>query len=160
MIPPSQFLECVVQPTLKHLATVIPQLGSVASEQLMLGTALVESNLDALKQHGGGPALSVFQIEPATFDDIYERYLRARPALLMQIQDLRIKAFTPPEQLAGNPFFACGIARMKYWMIPEPLPPAGDLEALGHYWKRYYNTAEGAGEAQYFADLYRKFVKL
>lgn len=126
----------------------------------MLGTALVESNLDALKQHGGGPALSAFQIEPATFDDIYVRYLGTRSALLTQIETLRVPAFAPLEQLAGNPFFACGIARMKYWMVPEPLPPAGDLEALGHYWKRYYNTAEGAGEAQYFADLYRKHVKL
>lgn len=159
MIPPEQFLEYVIQPTLRHLAAAIPRLDSLASEQLMLGTALVESNLDALKQRGGGPALSVFQIEPATFDDIYGRYLRARAALLTQIQDLRIPAFTPTEQLAGNPFFACGIARMKYWMVPEPLPPAGDLEALGHYWKRYYNTEEGAGNAQYFADLYRKRVR-
>ena len=159
MIPPNQFLEHVIQPTLQHLAVVEPRLSNRASEQLLLGTALIESNLDALKQKGGGPALSVFQIEPATFDDIYERYLPARTALFTQIQDLLIPSFTPIEQLVGNPFFACGIARMKYWMIPEPLPPAGDLEALGHYWKRYYNTAEGAGNAAYFADHYRKYVK-
>ena len=153
-----QFLEHRIRPTLRHLAVVIPRLNTISSEQLMMGTALVESNLTALAQRGGGPALSEFQIEPSTFDDIYERYLRARPTLLIQIQDLRISAFTPTEQLAGNPFFACGIARMKYWMVPEPLPPAGDFEALGHYWKRYYNTAEGAGKAAHWADLYRKHM--
>jgi len=159
MIPPNQFVEYVIRPTLKHLAVVEPRFDNLASEQLLLGTALMESRLDALRQRGGGPALSVFQIEPMTHDDTYNRYLRTKPLFLGQVNDLLIPALTPLEQLAGNPFFACAIARIKYWMVPEPLPSAGDLEALGRYWKQYYNTAGGDGNAVMFADLYRKYVK-
>ena len=163
MIPTSQFLEYVIQPTLRHMAVAEPQLRTVAAEQLLLGTALMESRLDALKQKGGGPALSVFQIEPSTFEDVYGRYLssnmKGRATLRTVVRDLVIPAFTPLEQLAGNPFFACAIARVKYWMVPEPMPPAGDIQALGHYWKRHYNTAEGAGNEAMFVDLYLKHVK-
>ena len=103
--------------------------------------------------------MSFFQIEPATFDDIYERYLRARPGFLMAVQDLRLPALTPMEQLPANPFFACAIARMKFWMAPEPLPDADDIAALGRYWKDHYNTARGAGKASHWASLYRQYVK-
>ena len=159
MIPPAQFLEHVIWPTLNCLAVAAPRLGGRAAEQLMLGTAISESNINALVQHGGGPALSMFQIEPATFDDIYERYLRARPGFLIAVQDLRLPALTPMEQLPANPFFACAIARFKYWPVPEPLPDADDIAALGRYWKDWYNTARGAGKASHWASLYRQYVK-
>ena len=159
MIPPAQFLEHVIRPTLDHLAVAEPRLGGRAAEQLMLGTAISESNINALVQHGGGPALSMFQIEPATFDDIYERYLRARPKFMIAVRELRVSALTPLEQLPANPFFACAIARMKYWMAPEALPDADDIDALGAYWKRHYNTLGGQGTASHWAYLYRKHVK-
>lgn len=159
MIPPAQFLEHVIRPTLDHLAVAEPRLGTEASANLLLGTAIAESNISSLVQSGGGPALSMFQIEPATFDDIYERYLRARPGFLIAVQDLRLPALTPMEQLPANPFFACAIARMKFWMAPEPLPAADDIAALGRYWKDHYNTARGAGKASHWAYLYRKHVE-
>lgn len=158
MIPPAQFLEHVIRPTLDHLAVAEPKLGTEASARLLLGTAIAESNLAALAQHGDGPALSFFQIEPATFDDIYERYLRIRTGFLVAVQDFLVPAFTPLEQLAGNPYFACAIARMKFWMAPAPLPDADDIDALGRYWKTVYNTAAGAGTASHWAYLYRKCV--
>lgn len=158
MIPPRQFLDHFIRPPLQHLAIAEPRLGNTASEQLLLGTALVESGLEAREQDSG-PALSFFQIEPATFRDVYNRYLPKRPELLDVVQDLRIPAFTTSEQLTSNPVFVCAIARIKYWMVPELLPAAGDFEALGLYWKRYYNTFEGAGDAAHWTYLYRKYVE-
>ena len=64
---------------------------------------------------------------------------------------------TPPPPRLGHAFL---IGPPAIPLPPGPPPPAGDIEALGHYWKRYYNTAEGAGNEAYFADLYRKRVKL
>lgn len=159
MIPPAQFLKHVIRPTLDHLAVAEPRLGTEASARLLLGTAIAESNLAALVQHGGGPALSMFQIEPATFADVYGRYLRVRPKLMIAVRELRVPALMPLEQLPANPFFACAIARMKYWMVPEPLPDADDIDALGRYWKDWYNTAGGAGKASHWASLYREHVK-
>lgn len=157
MIPPQQFLNHFVRPPLQHLAITEPRLWSTASEQLLLGTVLIESMLSVLEQEDG-PALSFFQIEPATFHDIYDRYLPMRHGLFIAVQDLRIPAFTTLEQLTSNPVFACAIARIKYWMVPEPLPAVGDFEALGHYWKQYYNTYEGAGNATHWTRLYQKYV--
>jgi hypothetical protein len=37
---------------------------SEAAGELVLGTAIVESNLTYLKQHGEGPALGLWQVEP------------------------------------------------------------------------------------------------
>ena len=166
MIPPLQFLEHVIHPTLEHLAHVEKWMAGPASEQLMLGTALAESTLTHLVQIGGGPARSMFQIEvafnfddPLTFEDIYERYLRSRPRLLVAIHELRMPAFTPYEQITGNQHFACGIARLRYWMVPERLPMLDDLAAMGRYYKKYFNTAGGLGEASHWADLYRHFVQ-
>ena len=60
----------------------------------MLGTAIAESELNALAQRGG-LALSMFQIEPATFDDIYGRYLRLRPRLLTAVQTFMFPELSP-----------------------------------------------------------------
>jgi hypothetical protein len=32
------------------------------------------------------------------------------------------------------------MARIKYYRVPKPLPDADDVEGLGEYWLRYYNT--------------------
>ncbi len=161
MIPPSQWLKHVVRPTLEHLAVVEAGIGGLASEQLMMGTVIAESGLSALAQIGGGPALSMFQIEPATFKDIYYRYLQkpGKEALQIAIKELQVDAFGPLAQLAGNRFFACGIARIRFWMVPAKLPNLDDLEAMGAYYKKWYNTAGGAGDADRWVDLYRQFVK-
>ncbi len=143
---------------LGRLARFDSRLGGAASEQLMLGTAIAESRLAAFQQRGG-PALSMFQIEPATFADIYKRYLRSRPGLLEAVRAFMLPGLRPLEQLAGNQHFACAIARVKYWMSPRPLPAPGDLDALGAYWKAVYNTSLGAGEASRWASLYRKYAE-
>ena len=158
MIPPEEFRRHVIRPVLSRLARFDSRLGGAASEQLMLGTALAESRLGALEQRGG-PALSMFQIEPATFTDIYGRYLRSRPGLLAAVRTFRLPGLRPLEQLAGNQHLACAIARVKYWMDPRPLPAPGDIDAFGAYWKAAYNTSGGAGKASRWAHLYRKYVR-
>ena len=51
----------VIRPALRAL-----DLWSPAAEDLVLGTAAQESGLAYLRQIGGGPALGLWQIEPAT----------------------------------------------------------------------------------------------
>ena len=166
MIPPDQFLEHVIRPVLSGLAEYDERLHSRAAEQLLLGTAIAESRLGAFVQKGGGPARSFFQIEasgdyanPRTFEDIYERYLRNRPGLLVAVQGWLFPNMPAFKQLPGNQHFGCAIARTKFWMIPHPLPEADDIEGLGTYYKRWFNTGGGAGSAAKWADLYRKYVK-
>ena len=62
---PTQFLKYVITPTLADLDMYSP-----AAAMLLLGTAVTESNLEYLRQLPDGPALSVYQIEPATARDV------------------------------------------------------------------------------------------
>ena len=154
MIPPSQFLKYIIRPVLNHLSKENSRLGGRAAEQLMLGTAISESNLEDLEQIGGGPASSMFQIEPTTFDDVYHRYLETQnPDLLSLVNDFcfaGMKDLHVIKELTGNQHFACAIARVKYWMVPAPLPAAGDIKGMGQYWKLHYNTPLGKGKARDF----------
>lgn len=138
----------VIDPVLRLL-----DLYSRAASNLMLGTALAESGLVHRRQIGGGPARGLFQIEPATFQDVYRRYLPRRTGLLTRVNGLLLANRTPADQLYDNDRFACAIARLKYWMCPLPLPRADDAPALAAYWLRHYN-AGGKGSVEKFLAAY------
>ena len=151
----AHFRASVVRPVLAHLGVHSP-----AAEALIVGTAVHESGgLRWLAQRGGGPAKGVFQIEPATHDDIWGNFLRFRPRLAAKVAAVAAPWPARHDQLATNLAYACAIARVQYLRVPEPLPAAGDLRGLAAYWKAHYNTARGAGTAAAFVRDYRRFVK-
>lgn len=77
MIQPDHLLQDVIRPALAVIG-----LQSVAAEQLLLGTAAAESRLGTyLHQQGNGPALSPWQIEPATHEDVWRNVLAFKPGL-------------------------------------------------------------------------------
>ncbi|WPZ36699.1 hypothetical protein T8K17_11190 [Thalassobaculum sp. OXR-137] len=154
MLNPYQFRTDVVAPAIKALG---PRFHTPAAEGLVFCTALAESNLTYLRQHGDGPALGLFQVEVATFNDIYRRYLGTRPDITRNLQPL-MTGEAPHLQLITNLSFAAAICRLRYWMDPSPLPAYEDADGMGATWKRVYNTELGAGVPAHFADLYRKYV--
>jgi hypothetical protein len=152
MLDPAQFREEVVRPALVSIG-----MHSAAAEALVFCTAIQESRLKWLRQHAGGPALGLFQIEPATFQDIYGRYLERKPAIMERLRALETgEPLT--RQLISNLSFATAICRLRYWMDRHPLPAIDDADGMGAYWKRVYNTDLGAGRPQEFAALYREHV--
>lgn len=154
MIPPKQFHDLVIAPTLARMAKADPRLDSLAARRLLLGTAVEESRLAAIKQIRG-PALSFFQIEPATHADIRRwAYQRGLDPLL---DDFTAGWAAAEDQLPGNACYACAIARLVYFRVKEALPAAGDLAGLGRYWKQYYNTALGKGSALKWERGYRRY---
>lgn len=153
MLNVQNFKNLILVPTLKAVG-----LYSESAVNLLLGTAIQESRLTYLKQVGGGPALGLFQIEPATLEDIYFRYLQRedKKELLGRVQQFTT-AQDICDQVIGNIPFAMVIARIRYLMVPEALPAYDDLEALGKYWETYYN-AGGKGHAYEFVENYKKYV--
>lgn len=144
-----QFRDLIVIPALDAL-----ELRSEAAVELLLGTALQESNLRYLKQLGGGPALGVFQMEPATHDDIWENFLQYREPLARRVMSLTASPYEPLE-LVGNLWYAAAMTRVHYLRVPEPLPQAGDVDGMAAYWKEHYNTHLGAGtEEEYVENWY------
>jgi hypothetical protein len=133
-----QLRELVIVPTLKSL-----NLHTKAAENLVLGTALVESRARYIKQLGTGPALGIFQMEPATHDDIWDNYLSYRTDLANQIKEL--VRVTEAGEMIGNLYYAAAMCRVHYRRVRSPLPEAGNALDMACYWKNHYNTALGAG---------------
>jgi hypothetical protein len=147
-----QFRTKLLDPTLEYLGLYSP-----AASNLLLGTALQESRLEFILQIRG-PAIGLFQMEPATFYDIYLNYLAYQPKLKTLVDDLAIG--TPdPAEMAGNIFFAIGMARVHYRRVSAPLPDANDALALASYWKKYYNTPLGRGTVEEALPHFREACK-
>lgn len=151
-IDPQNLRDYVIRPTLNGI-----ELGGVAAEELMLGTALQESGDGRrLIQAGGGPALGVWEIEPATYADIWANFLPARPKLAGLLRSLQCPGIVPAlEQLEGNLYYACAMARLVYYRRPEPLPAEGDIAAQAAYYKAHYNTAGGGATVDEYVANWR-----
>lgn len=145
---PSHLLKYVIRPTLERLDEAVRPgyFSGPVAEALVLGTAMVESNLEYLHQVGGGPAIGLWQMEPATFYDIQRNYLAHRPAIALPYlpegppDGMRNSA----QELHGNLYLGAAMCRIHYKRVPEALP-ALNYMSLATYWKRYYNSMLGAG---------------
>lgn len=106
---------------------------------------MVESGFRATVQSGGGPALGWFQMEPVTYEDIWDNYLRYRPALADAVKSLCNEANASLDQIQTNPHFASAMCRVKYLRSSLPLPKNTAFN-LCQYWKQVYNTPLGKGK--------------
>ncbi|MEQ8443111.1 MAG: hypothetical protein RIM33_14240 [Alphaproteobacteria bacterium] len=151
MFDTNQLVAHIIRPTLERA-----DLYSKSAENLVLGTALAESRGGTyLKQLGSGPALGIYQMEPATHKDIYENFLSYRGSLRARAEQFLYPADDALTQLKTNLAYATVMCRIHYYRVPKALPDAADIDGLGAYWKDYYNTAEGAGTAEKFAKALR-----
>lgn len=153
MIDPAQLRALVVRPALETLG-----LWSGSAEALVMGTALAESRLTYIAQLGG-PALGLWQCEPATHSDIWHNYLDYRKDLAGRVMLAAGRGTSTPrlpshDWLIFNMRYAAAICRVHYRRDPNPLPAADDVRGMGAYWKRSYNSRLGAGTVEHFVDAY------
>ena len=149
-----QLRQMVIKPALEKLG-----LWSTAAEELVLGTAIVESSLIYLRQHGDGPALGLWQVEPRTHDDLYTNYLSYRQEVGSRLMDLRAPALSMGKCLTTNLMYGAAVCRLCYYRQPEALPEAGDIEGQAAFWKQHYNTPLGAGTVSKYAFKVQKALK-
>ncbi len=146
-------LRCaLLRPTLTRCG-----LWTRASENLLVGTGLVESEFKFLVQHPG-PALSPWQIEPKSFTSLIAR-LSMDKELMMRVLNVLGMATLPTDanHLVGNMTLACIVARLKYWYNATPLPNADNVEALAKYWAKIYNTRNDPKDIKRFVYLYDQY---
>lgn len=154
MINAGQLRTLIIEPVLIQL-----DLFSPVAVNLLLGTAAQESHMGTyIKQIGKGPALGIYQMEPATYKDIWDNFLKYKPTLEERVSQFAIMQ-PDHDEMVGNMYFATAMARVHYWRVRERLPAnPNDVAALARYWKRYYNTPLGAGTESEFIANYKKYV--
>jgi hypothetical protein len=134
----------MIEPAIARDTYVVPALNklglySLEAEKLLMGTAAIESNFQNFVQFGGGPARGMFQMEPATFDDILDRFLGEASHAALKAAVVSTATASPPafSELTANHLFAAAMARAKYYSIAAAIP-AG-LNDQANYWWTYYN---------------------
>jgi hypothetical protein len=151
VILPQHLTAHVIEPVLASFGLL-----SDSAIKLLLGTAAAESTLGLKLVQTVGPALGIYQCEPATHDDVIRRVSSRKP------EYLQVLAQWAPQfsatQLPGNLYYATAICRLHYWLVPHKLPSPDDVVALAGYWKQHYNTHLGAGTVQHFIDATGKLL--
>lgn len=171
---PQHVRDYVIRPVLAALSLPAP----ATAERLLMGTAAQESQFTHLKQIGGGPALGLWQMEPGTLFDLFDRFVsrqdRWEPIRGFLAADVFYPSGNrsvatalglPPSRdflafsLQSNLPFACAMARLHYYARPfdmASLTPTA-LE-LANVWKQHYNTVLGKGKVTEFVDNYKRYV--
>ena len=127
--------------------------------ELLMLTAAHESRLGTyLHQWNGGPARGIFQIELATWSDIWNNYLKHRPTMYAAVKDFESKA--PQDiDMKGNLALQIVMARVHYLRVPEAIPSKKNLYEMALYYKRYWNTYLGAATIKGAMESYKRYVK-
>lgn len=152
----------------EHIKSVLWLMSSMMSTQydsddaveLLMFTAAHESKLGTyLKQLNDGPAKGLFQIEPATWEDIMENYLKYRPSLYDTVQAFDIPNMPDVVNMEGNIPMQIVMARVHYLRVAEALPNHMSTFSMAEYYKKYWNTYKGKATISGAIDSYHKYVK-
>jgi len=165
----NELRQWIIIPTLRLLglyddSTTKIAFANEAQVRLLSGTAAQESGIgERLRQQGykdyEGGAFGIYQIEQTTHNQALNWLKLNKPQLLTKVLSLRSQSLgiSPEEELIYNLYYATAIARCLYLSVNEPLPIAYDIEALAQYYKKYYNTENGAATAAQFVDNFHKY---
>lgn len=144
-----QLYDHIIKPTHKYMG------GNYESRNanfLSLCTAAIESNCGYYIKQVGGPALGVWQMEPATHEDIWLNCDALSNNQMSHRMDLLTVSPDNNQMtdLIVSPMYACAMARLKYSMDSAPLPDSENIRAVYDYYKRIYNTPAGASTYEKF----------
>jgi len=144
-------LRAIIREVLEHIG-----LYSESAEELLMLTAAVESNLGQYVRQIGGPAKGIFQMEPATENDIWENYLDYKTGRLkLAVSDFEVLS---GDSLVHSLGYQIAMARVHYLRVAEQLPESTDIVGLARYWKKYYNTELGSGTIEKAIGKYNRYV--
>jgi len=154
MIDNTQLRECIIKPALSAM-----QLYSDAAVELLIFTCAVESKGGTYLHQIKGPALGIYQMEPRTYNDIWQNYLRSQPTML-HILGANFDAYRMPseDRMVYDLLFATAMARLHYLRIRKDLPDAKDIDGIWNYYKEFYNTHEGKSKKERSIKAYEEFI--
>lgn len=132
--------------------------GGHKARQLLAGTCCAESDFATFPDvHPEKLGVGVTQFDQIGFDDVKLRTRtkhkkRFERGYSVKFDEIELK------DLAYNPELALAFTRLKYLLVPEPLPCSDIGQAL--YWKKYYNTyhPNAAGSIEKYLDDWKRFT--
>lgn len=156
-----QFADYVVMPATMRIA-----LNTLAADRLVLGTALVESELVWIDQvdplDKPGPAFGFFQMERVTHDSIWNDYLKYNRDLANLVRataswsaGMHIPDAT---ELRTNMLYAAAMCRVRYRWAKPKLPDPDDALGMAKYWKAHYNTHLGKGTVEKAVSHFKRAI--
>ena len=112
-----------------------------------------------IKQLGNGPAHGVYQMEEATYIDIWRTFLSRNQNLAMKILAKNSYTVMPRANIMDyNLYFATMMCRVFYLRCNDQIPDSKDLNAVWAYYKKNYNTEKGAATKEQFFRNYEAFT--
>ena len=155
-ICPTELLRYVIRPTLEYLGDY-----SSSAETLLMATAAVESDLGFHIKQRKSKGLGVYQINPRTHQQVWDRYLAEDPDLASKVRGLASQhefLINPHLELTTNLRYATAIAWMIYRRTGKTLPDADNIKALGRFWRKHFHSRPH-GTLNTFIDQYDKLIK-
>lgn len=161
----------VIPPNIKKIKdeTVIPVLGYLGYpvlERIILGTGAQESGFRATGQHGGGPALGWWQMEPDTELDITNSFLVYHKDLYKKVTEIHNSVPDPGKTthysaLIWNPKYACAMAACSYvrHAVDRVDAIGRNVPTMAKFYKKYYNTPSGKATEAEFIVNYGKMIE-
>jgi hypothetical protein len=135
----NQLKTLIVQPAIADL-----RLYSDDAVELLMFTCANESLGGTFLKQIDGPALGIFQMEPKTYNDIWQNYIAYNSGVHLQLLHNFGAATMPDEErLIYDLRFAAAMARLHYARVKPPLPKQDDPHSIWNYYKTYYNTDAG-----------------
>lgn len=124
---------------------------------LLVETAAQETWLGTFRdRHNHAMGVGLCQFDPIAFDDVKQRTSAAVVETVRRELGIDIKAIELRE-LAHSPLLSLLFCRLKYRLIPAPIPAT--LEGRAQYWKDHYNSALGKGTPEEYVRSARRHAK-
>lgn len=159
MINHLQLRELVIQPALNGMELYSPS----AEEMLICISAQESEDGYYLKQTVGGvyAALSIFQMQPETHDNIWNKTLSSVAHSYTGLLILKTCNYTlrpKASVMVYNLLYAACMTRAFWLSVEEPFVEVGDIDGFWDLYKRYWNTYEGKATKDEFMANYKRYV--
>ncbi len=159
MLNIAQFRQFIIKDTLSGFNYRGTDFYTPEVEELLVITCANESNGGTFVVQNDGPALGIYQMEPATHDDIWKNWMATRREVGTWIFKTCNFAILPKAQdMITNWRYATIMARIQYLRSPDAIP--ADLDGQIALYKKVYNTPDGAANSNGVLAAYKKFARI
>ena len=158
MIEPAQLQKEIILPALYRLSDwTNKHMCDTHAIMLLMGTCAQESQMGRYLKQINGPACGIYQMEPKTYLDVWNRSMIRFPELKIHLSSVYGGGQFTYHRLVEDLSYATIFCRLFYYLIPKSLPSAYDVNAIGNFWKTYYNTKHGKGTVEEFVKNFYHF---